>query len=541
MFAFSCSLRTGFVLNTLLIYNTAMNTEKLATYKSAGQENGSIFNPQAESVKLTEKIYPWSNRTQKDWITHASSEEAARIFSLLAKQDPSKFPLNEDWITLHGLNAPFIALFGESQEDLGLQMARIKIDSGDDFNNRSENGIERINELFSDDTFPNYLLERRWLVRSKDNRSINYAQINQEAEHTLNFTPQQSRDMQRRYEDLIQIFLPVAQEFARQKHRKKGGDLDDWKSLAALKLIERIDSFYWETAVIDPNWTANRFCASLYVAIRDPQELKFDTHRLESSLDSVDWDIAGISNTEDIALAEIRNTELSDAFNNLLQTSAERRFLTLRIKGYSIRKIALEMGTPEITLTQEMRSLMGKLEALLLEDSHTRRKTGEQNEIWDKLQQEDFFVDYKRRFDLKKGQLPRFKAEIGNLFFELYDGDRDATITAVWKEGFSHCKRETIQRQITYVLNALGHREPINIAAHRGNEAFRQQERRAFVQVMKGEEWSSLSPIQQEIITLYCDGKNLAEIANDLGIDRSTVSRHLDKSQIALRRVVSWR
>lgn len=522
----------------MLIYNTAMNTEKSVTNLFAYQENGSIISTGAEYTKLTERRFSWSNRSQEDWVTHASSEEAARIFFLLTQQDSNKRFLTEDWITQHGLNAPFIALFGGSQEELGLQMGRIKMDSGDDFNNRSENGIERIRELFSDDTFPNYLLERRRLTRSKDKGSINYAEITLETENNLKLTPGQSKDMQARYSALIEIFLPVAQKFAGQKQRKQGGDLDDWKSIAALKLIDRIASFYWETTVIDPNWTANRFCASLYAAIYDPQALKFDTHRLESPLDSVVWKASdSSSNTEEVALAGIRNRELSDALNGLPQTPEERAFLALRIEGFSIREIAHKMGIPEIRLTKGMLSLTGKLEELFSIDPHTRRKTGKQNEIWDKLQQEDVLADYKRRFEIKKDEFPKFKAEIGNLFFELYDGDREATITAVWQAGFSYCKRVTVRRQISYVLNVLDYREPVNIAANRGNEAFRQQEKRLFAKVMKGEGWSSFSPIQQQVITLYCDGINLVEIAKQVGIDGSTVSRHLDRSQITLRRV----
>lgn len=383
-------------------------------------------------------------------------------------------------------------------------------------------------KVFEDPQFYPYLMATRLANKARKRTRI------------LGTDPDEVQDQQRNYQDLVEVFYPSIKRFARYKASRSRLDADEWEGIAGVDLASSASNFYWETMVIDPQWTVARFLKTVYRSIQDPMLDTFDTHTLEVSTEAMGR-YRSTHNTE----AEVLQNLSEQSIEALIRAQGKQAVEVLNMKIFdalSCPQIAKKLGLSESGVI----GIVNRFRAALREKAEggdpnvpsVPKKDFQKTPFWDNLfgNIDKYRAQFKQRGDM----LTPFRRLMVEKFFQLQTGDRDTTIQAVWQSfqevGWDITK-DTVRRAIAAGINLIDFRERQDGRVH-GQLLVgwsRHQQAGLVAQVAQDPNiWDTLPEQRRKVLEEYfIEDKGgqitMKSIAEKLGLHESTVSRQISR------------
>lgn len=510
--------------------------------------------------------FPWENRTSEEWKTTVRKEEATRLFYLASKTDPQAWDFTKGyrWIDEFHLGTLLKSYWHNNIDALEADVTTLSAgEKPSDLRYAPTELVADLTILFEEPTLFSYLQTGRQLLRERNKqsqrkqKSLNGKFIGEsealvvQIGNALQLDEIQAQELHERYNRLVELFLPRTLQIAIWQGRlNRWEDREERDAQAALNLSLSAFHFYWETVLIDPEWTARRFLSTVTPYDRHARSNVFDTRTLETATtDTIEHTFSALGSTEGIVLARAAEAEVIALITTHASSPVVRQMLAMYIfDGQTIDEISTTLGKKRYLVERVIAQFREQLkeQGYGSNTENQRLRGGKTAPFWDNLFGN--VEKYKEYFEQRKSMLRPFHRKVVEAFFACQTGERDSTIDAVWHAmtdaGFT-ITRDTVRRAINGGINQLDYKEKPGGAIHgQLNRGWGlHQEMLLVAQVAEDPNiWQTFSQRKQYILRRYfIDGNgeevSHTQIAQELGIHGSTVGREIDRALREIRRM----
>lgn len=479
---------------------------------------------------------PWNTRTGDEWKKSVTKEEAARLFYIVSR---GAKPKTTSWIDKNKLRKPLEIYWQGNITDMLSDVEKARHNDVKHSREFEDVGglTQEVGSILKDPNVFMYLDASRLLLKSK---TLGNKTFNESRGEILGLDFETLEDLNKKYQKIVEIFLPRAKRFGRKKLGVNPSlDIEDWEGIAGVRLSQAVLSFNWDTFVLDPSWTVDRFIGYLSSAVDDDSSWKFDTRKLEVTTEAVTR-YSSPEDTESSAFKRISEDYVRGLIVLVSESEIESKALSLRIfENLSAREIAEELGVEAYEITKILQASKGRLSSLMEDDYPQLSKKRSERPFWDNLFKN---VDYYRRaFENRKAVLRPFHQTLVQKFLNLQTGERDSSVLAVWEslrnDGWE-ISVDSVRRHIAKGISQLDYREIDNTNSWDLN-----QQTQLIRDIYQDPNiWETFSEQKKYILKrFFLDGEGRrvtrVQIGKELGVHESTVSREISRSLIEISRV----
>lgn len=489
--------------------------------------------------------FPWANRTAREWTVMTSKDDVLKLLKYAQHESQGKdLESIKDWYQKWDFgevvnvfwNGSFDTLEQELTSYNKIHLSRENISEG---NQETKDHLTLLEEIFSDNTVYQYFNIANKLISEKNTHSD--SSLQNRIQQKMQLSDEEFNRLQEKYHRLTEALMPVADRVTRSRMkrtiRRTPEDFEDWRGIGHMRLSAAVLSYYWEPAAINKELALEGFYGFLSKSIWDTRAIKFDTRTLEVHCDDLTQFSDG-KGCDVVALQNISDEYVNEIISNFT-SEQNQKIIRMKMDGDAEKEIAEALSIDKQRVKYVVSSFRDALRKNRLQiGDRTLSPEDRQLKKGVTFLDQTFPQDHYQKLLANRGAMLRpYLRKLVESLLEVQTGEKQSTLSAL-QEIFPDSQKDTIRRHLESAIDILEGKQDKNFTSIKGLE--RERWKQTVLQISQNDShglWSSLNSRDQHIMQKYfIDGVNQSEVAKELGIDRSLVSRSIDRCKRNLLR-----